>query len=268
MKLQSVGALIRSLLAHPLARGLDVDDARLVSVRRRILKEKPFLERLYRDWYAAVVASLPDAVGRVVELGSGAGFLHEAIDGLIRSDVVPGHGIDVALDARSLPFAESSLKAIVMTDVFHHIPDVECFLHAADRCLAPGGRIIMWEPWVTSWSRFVYSRLHHEPFDPDAREWSFRDGSPLGAANGALPWIVLVRDRDRFDERFPGLRVEKIEPGMPVRYLLSGGVSMRSLAPGWSYGAVSIVENMLSRFAGRTGMLALIVIAKRGDADA
>ena len=29
--------------------------------------------------------------------------------------------------------------------------------------LGSGGLVIMREPWVTSWSRLLYSKLHHEP---------------------------------------------------------------------------------------------------------
>jgi len=30
----------------------------------------------------------------------------------------------------------------------------------------------MIEPWVSTWSRPIYMRLHHEPFDPDAKDWN------------------------------------------------------------------------------------------------
>ncbi len=34
---------------------------------------------------------------------------------------------------------------------------------------------------------------------------------------------------------------------MPFSYLLSGGVSMRSLMPGWMYGPVRSLEQMLNQ---------------------
>src|SRR5262249_31802772 len=37
----------------------------------------------------------------------------------------------------------------------------------ATRCVRSGGVVAMIEPWVTPWSRFVYTRLHHEPFQPE-----------------------------------------------------------------------------------------------------
>jgi ubiquinone/menaquinone biosynthesis C-methylase UbiE len=47
-----------------------------------------------------------------------------------------------------------------MTDVFHHIPKPEAFLKEASRCLRPGGRIVMIEPWICGWSKLVYGYLH------------------------------------------------------------------------------------------------------------
>jgi ubiquinone/menaquinone biosynthesis C-methylase UbiE len=43
------------------------------------------------------------------------------------------------LSPRKLPFPDGSLRAIVMTDVMHHIADAECFSAEAQRTLVPGG---------------------------------------------------------------------------------------------------------------------------------
>ena len=89
----------------------------------------------------------------------------------------------------------------------------------------------MIEPWVTPWSRFVYTNFHHEPFEPTSPSWELDPGRPLSAANGALPWIVFERDRQMFDRQFPTLHIVSLDPLMPLRYLLSGGVSIRSAVP-------------------------------------
>ena len=89
----------------------------------------------------------------------------------------------------------------------------------------------MVEPWVTPWSRFVFGKLHHEPFLP-AASWRFAASGPLSGANGALPWIVLCRDRERFVSLCPDWEIEPPKLMLPLRYLLSGGVSLRSLVPG------------------------------------
>jgi hypothetical protein len=115
---------------------------------------------------------------------------------------------------------------------------------------------------VTGLSRLVYA-FHHEPFLPDAPQWSFPPAGPLSSANGALPWIVLARDRVAFEREFPTWEIEKIEPLMPLVYLLSGGMSMRGLMPAWSYRFWVAVERGLSRFRYQIGMFALIVLRHR-----
>lgn len=176
--------------------------------------------------------------------------------------------IDLVLDARLLPFAPASLRAIVMTNVFHHVPDVSAFLRAAAQCVRPGGAIVMIEPWVTTWSSFVYRRLHHEPFRPEATEWTFDGTGPLTSANGALPWIVFERDRTHFEHTFPAWRIKSIRTGMAFRYLLSGGMSLRALAPAWSFGVWKQSERWLDRRCD-VGMFARIVLVnERHDARA
>lgn len=252
---------LRSLLALPGTRGLDLDDPRTTELRREIVRRKPFLRRLYEEWYRSVEAALPAGPEPVLELGSGAGFLSEFVPGLITSDVLRLSGLSLVLDGRALPFRSGCLRALVMTEVLHHVPDAERLLAEAARCVRPGGRAVMVEPWVTPWSRFVWGRLHHEPFEPDS-DWSLPASGPLSGANGALPWIVFERDRLRFEERFPQWRIVSIALDRPVSYLLSGGVSLRALAPGWSYGAWRSIERALSPFMGTLGTFATVVLER------
>lgn len=230
--------MLSRILAHPLTRHLDLDDPNTTAQRIEIIRSKPFLRQIYHEWYSRLAESIPDAAsgGDVVELGSGAGFLREYIPDLITSDVFHVPGVDRVIDAGALPFEAGELRGIVMTNVLHHLPDVERFLAEAQRCVRIGGVMSMIEPWHTAWSRMVYQKLHHEPFEPAAESWTLDGAGPLSDANGALPWIVFERDRQRLESSFQGWRVERVKRLMPLRYLLSGGVSMRSLMPGWSHG--------------------------------
>jgi ubiquinone/menaquinone biosynthesis C-methylase UbiE len=110
----------------------------------------------------------------------------------ITSGVFVCPGVLPLIDARKLPFPDGSLRAIVMTHVMHHIADAERFLAEAQRALVPGGRILMIEPWVSAWSRFVYTRLHPEPFRPEASAWAFCS-SALAAAWSFRAWKGLER---------------------------------------------------------------------------
>jgi Methylase involved in ubiquinone/menaquinone biosynthesis len=261
--------MLKTLLAHPLTRGMDIDSPETTLLRRRIVREKKFLEKLYGEWYRELLRNVPDGDGTILELGSGAGFIKDFDPSIVTSEVFLCAGVDRRIDAcKSLPFDNASLKAILMTDVFHHLPDVGAFFEEASRVVMPGGVISMIEPWSTPWSRFVYTKLHHEPFDPSVKKWSFPSDGPLSGANGALPWIVFSRDRKVFEDAYPAWRIEEIRPMMPVAYLLSGGISLRALFPGCMYGIVRGVEKAMGKFQGNIAMFARITLRRSADKDA
>ena len=39
------------LLEHPLTKSLDLDDPKTTVLRKRIIQEKPFLRKIYKEWY-------------------------------------------------------------------------------------------------------------------------------------------------------------------------------------------------------------------------
>jgi SAM-dependent methyltransferase len=259
-----IGALLRRLLAHPLTRGHDLDDPTTTALRRQIVRGKPFLRRIYQEWYALLATSIPPAAevpGRVLELGSGAGFFDEVVPETITSDIMLTPGARVVLDGLRLPVEDGSLRAIVMTNVFHHLPDARRFLTEAARAVRPGGVVAMVEPWISTWSRIVYRKLHHEPCLPEATEWSFPASGPLSSANEAQAWIVFRRDAEIFRREFPQWRIEEVRAMMPLRYLLSGGVSMRALAPSFTFPVLRGLE----RAVGTRGAMFAYVRLRRSE---
>ena len=255
--------VLRRAFEHPLSAGLDVDDPLLVGRRREILLRKPFLRQIYDEWYERIRAALPPAAagGGVLELGSGAGYFREFLPEAFTSEVFWCPNVSLVADAQQLPVADGALRAITMTDTLHHLPEVRRFFREAVRCLRPGGRIVMVEPWVTWWSRRIYRNLHHEPFEPEAATWEFPPAGPLSGANGALPWIIFVRDRRIFESEFPELTLRAVEPFMPLRYLVSGGISLRSLAPAATFSWWRHLEKGLNEKA--WAMFAFLVVERR-----
>ncbi len=254
--------LLKDLLGHPLTKGLDIDSRQLTERRKLILQDKPFLRKIYDTWYRKLIASKPDLNGVILELGSGAGFLDEYLPGLMTTEVFFCRGVKMVLDGQQLPFADASLAAVMMVDVFHHLPNVHQFFNEASRCVKTGGRICMIEPWNTRWSKWVFQRFHHEVFDPAAGNWEFVSSGPLSGANQALPWIVFKRDRIRFETEFPQWRIIKTEAFMPFVYLLSGGIATRNLMPGWSFGFWSGFERLLLFKPEKWAMFAHIVLER------
>lgn len=254
---------IQTLLEHPDLRDLSIDDPRTTERRRGVIRSNRFLWRIYDDWYRILAAHMPDGPGRILEIGSGAGFLAEYIPDLIGSEVFPCSTAQLVLDARALPFSSGSLKAIAMVDVLHHIPDNRAFLGEARRCLRPGGSVVMIEPWVSRWSRLIYTHLHHEPFHPESADWTFPEAGPLSGANGALPWIIFQRDRQAFESEFEGLAIEMVQPMLPFRYLVSGGVSMRQLMPEFSFQLWRKLDQLLCKWPNAWPMFAFIHLRRQ-----
>jgi SAM-dependent methyltransferase len=255
-------SLLRRLLAHPLTAALQVDDPNTTELRKQIISSKPFLKDIYDEWYEMLARELPPGEGKVLELGSGGGYCAHFIPGLITSEVFQCSDVQVVVDAQRMPFADRSMRAIIMTNVMHHMPDVNRFFAQASRCLRPGGKILMIEPWITHWSSFIYKYFHHEPFRPEAAEWTYASTGPLSGANIAVPWIVFARDRSKFESDFPEFSIERICPFLPFRYLISGGVGMRSLMPGFTRSAWAGLERMLESQMPRLGMFALVSVRR------
>lgn len=254
-------SVLRKLLGYPGSTHENVDDPSVTYKRRETIRSKPFLHAIYQEWYSMQAAQFPAVSGAILEIGSGAGFFQELYPHVISSEVFYCPFVQAVMDGMDLPFPTDSLRAVVMTDVFHHIPDVERFLWEALRTLTPGGRIIMIEPWVTGWSRWVMDHFHSEPMDVDMETWQFPSTGPLSGSNQALPWIVFERDREVFNRKFSDLEILSVQPFMPFRYLLSGGVSSRALAPSWSNGSWRGFETIFD--PKKWAMFALIVLQKR-----
>lgn len=247
------------LFSHPLTKGISIDDPLTTVARREIIKTKPFLFKIYSEWYSEILSRIIGKI-QVLEIGSGAGFLKEILPSVITSEVFKIDGVDLTVDACKLPFLDNFLDAIVMTDVFHHIPDIESFLSEATRCIKDNGKIVMVEPWNTKWSRFIFSKFHHEPFDVNGG-WKIPTSGPLSGANGAIPWIVFNRDKEIFDKKFPQWSINEISPMMPFSYLISGGVSTRNLVPGFLYKPLRIFEKFF--FEKYLSMFAVIELQKQ-----
>jgi SAM-dependent methyltransferase len=249
---------LKTALAHPLTRDLSIDDPETTVLRSGIIRQKTFLRCIYQAWYRLLIENIPAGEGQVTEIGSGAGFLKELYPPAITSEVFHSVNIDMVYDAISMPFKARSLRSILMVDALHHVSDPGEFFSEATRCVKSGGRCLMVEPWNTGWSRWIYTHLHHEPFDANG-EWTIPVTGPLSGANGALPWILFERDRNLFSRRFPEWRISSITPMMPLVYLLSGGISMRSIFPAWTFPLFRKTETLFG-FEKKAAMFALIIL--------
>ena len=240
----------------------DLNSPLTAEIHKAIIQKKPFLKKLYLDFYNEFKKSITDLPkGDLVEIGSGSGFIKEVIPEVITTDVFNGLNIDKVFSATSMPFKEGAVSAFFLFDVLHHIIDPLAFFNEVNRCLLDHGKIIMIEPYNSPWGSFVYKNFHHEPFDTNA-DWEITVNGRLTGANGALPWIIFFRDRERFQKKFPHLKIKRLTPHTPFRYLISGGLSYKQLLPSFTYDLVKGLETMLSPLNEFLGMFVTVELEK------
>jgi len=255
--------MILDFLKLPYTKEYSLDDPKTTLMHARIIEEKLYLKNIYTEFYTEFKKTIPKTKGKplFVELGSGGGFIKKIVPKVITSDIVKIPTIDMKFPAALMPFKKESVDAFFMVDVFHHISDASLFLHEVNRALKNQGKLVMIEPANTPWGRFIYSHLHHEVFDPKG-PWKLKKTGRLSAANGALPWIIFVRDRNKFKKLFPHLRIIRIEPHTPLRYIISGGLTFKQLLPSFTYGIIKFIEGVISPFNTYLGMFYTIELTK------
>lgn len=240
----------------------DIDSPSVTELHKRIIQRKKFLKLLYIDWYREFQKSAKNAPkGLMVELGSGGGFLKTIIPKVVTSDILIVSGIDINFSLLAMPFKDNTISNFFMLDVFHHINNPSEFLKELDRCLRLGGKTILIEPANTLWGRFIWSNFHHEDFNPNA-EWNLEKSAPLSSANSALPWIVFFHNAKMLNKNFPKLKINSIRFHTPLRYLISGGLSVKQLLPSFTYNIIKGMEFILSPFNRHIGMFLTIEIEK------
>lgn len=197
---------------------------------RSFIESDGYLFSAYGEQYNALRELIPDGEGTVVEIGAGTGIGKTWIPELVCTDVLENDCVDTIVDATSMPFDNSSLRALVLKDALHHIPNVPNFLDEAVRCLQVGGAIVLCEPYWSPIARLVFKFLHPEPFDTHRATWTSAANDPWDS-NQAMAWMVLRRDRRILHDRWPMLKVEEFQPVLGPSYLLSGGVFGRTTIP-------------------------------------
>ena len=87
---------------------------------------------------------------------------------------------------------------------------------------------------------------------------------PTQQANQALSHIVFDRDRAQFERELPGLElVETFPIENYLRYLLSGGLNFRQLAPGFTEPALRALESALAPARPVMALRYVVVLSRR-----
>jgi SAM-dependent methyltransferase len=227
---------------------------------------KPLLQTLYGDFYRLVaknLSNLPE--GKVVELGSGLGNIHEVIPNCLRTDLFPNPWIDQIENAYALSFPDETVSDLILTDVFHHLKYPGTALKEFLRVLRRGGRVIMLEPCLSALGLLVYGVLHDEPIAVTQNiEWEAPAGwSPervdYYAAQGNASRIFLGND---FRHRLGDWQKLETVRLSAIAYAASGGFSKPQLYPTSALPLIRKLENILNLFPSLFATRLLVILEK------
>ena len=261
---------IRDSLIDPAVLEMDRNGGERIVIHRDILFRKKMMQSVFVDFYNLCLQINREKFsgkGKLVEIGAGISFFKKVCPELVVTDIVPGPGIDMTLDAQDMkPFEANSVRAMFGFNCFHHLPEPEKFFKELIRVLEPGGGCAPIEPYYGPIARPFYRNLHREEhFDMSQPTWNTASHSGVMTdANQALSYIVFVRDRKRFEKEFPELEIV-VEKRLSnyLRYLFSGGLNFKQLLPDWSIGIVRALEWLLTPIQPITALHYVIAIRKR-----
>lgn len=226
----------------------------------------PYLSRTYQDIYAAMLAAANQCLEHhttAIEIGSAGGIFSISMGSrsVISSDIRFDIDLDLVLDAQNIPFANNSLDVLFMKDSLHHIPDVESFLIEANRVLKVGGGIVCVDPYWRGVAKWIYRWFHPEPFNEKQSDWNFESNDPT-FSNQAILFILLRRDRAKFENCYPQFEIIELGPLLGPSYILSGGVTAPRVVPKYFLLALRNLENQ-TRFWRRFFALEYLVVLRK-----
>ena len=163
------------------------------------MKGKKCLYDIYVEIYKLMMASAMKHLNlgvdaKILEIGSGGGFIKEIFPNVITSDIKPLSNVDMVVNAEDLPFEDGELSAIFAVHAIHHIPDINKFLTESIRTITDGGGVVCVEPYWSLLACYMYKKMHPEPFDKKAYNWTLDSSGPMSGSNQALSYILIKRE--------------------------------------------------------------------------
>jgi SAM-dependent methyltransferase len=238
-----------------------------IDKNQKLWNRKPLLQKIYtgfHQWMARYLSKLPD--GKIVELGSGMGNIHETIPNCIRTELFPLPWIDQVENAYKLTFSDESVSDLLLMDVFHHLRYPGTALKEFHRVLAPNGRIIMMEPGLSWLGYIVYGPLHSEPIGSAKQiTWLAPDGwTPdqldYYSGQGNATYVFVQGHSANLLGDWKIVEVKRL---VSISYAASGGYSGPQLYPTSAYPLMLWIDKLLSPLPILFATRLLVVLEKQ-----
>ncbi len=234
---------------------------------REFWEKKPLLRKVYAQFYREIARRLnPTGLGLIVELGSGLGNIKEHIPQSITTDIFPNPWLDRVENAYHLSFEQGEVGHLILFDVWHHLKYPGTALREFARVLAPGGRIIVFEPAMGLVGRFVFGHFHREPLGLEEDiEWNAPDGftGSEAAYYAAQGNASRVFGSEAFKDSLRMWRVVEVKYFSGFAYLASGGFRGPQLYPVALWPFLNQMDSVFSRFPKLASRM-LVVLEQKG----
>ena len=231
----------------------------------RILEDR-FLSSLYTDELNLIRAAITNKnPSNILEIGA-AGGNTKAIWPIVQTtDVRKSPGVDREMSAEKIDIGDGELDVLFGLDALHHVRDPYKHFQELNRTLKTGGNAIYIEPNWNKFSMFCFKILlkflHPEPYNTKQIDWELKNDDPM-MGNQAQGFNIFVRDKKKFEQSFPNLKVEVLSPLKGLAFLLSGGVHTRLPIPSSLILAIYRAENRSQTWLSLFGLGRLIRLTK------
>jgi SAM-dependent methyltransferase len=233
---------------------------------RHSWERKPRLRAVYRGFHELIASHLDRSInGQIVELGSGMGSIKDVIPDCVTTDLFANPWLDRQENAYRLKFEDSSISNLILFDVWHHLRYPATALAEFRRVLAPGGRVIIFDPAISLTGGVIYGLFHHEPvgmrlpFTWDAPPDFKPDDADYFAAQGSATRVFWRREDE---SRLSGWQVREVAPLPSFEYFATGGFSGPQLGGDTMFRIWRALDRGLARWPALFAARLLVVLVK------